>query len=324
MNSRLCRKLELDFPLIQSGMGGITSPELVAAVSNAGCAGVLGFYKFNGDQIRDQIARTASLTDRCFGVNLIPEIVNRDFLLAQLQSIFDNAPKNIFLLFYGLPEDSVWEFCRQHSFVFFAQVAHHEVEEGIRMGFDGLVLQGIEAGGHLLGTLDLDDSLRETAELFSDTILVVSGGIGSGTQLARFMNEYQQVDGALCGTLFVATTESLAHGLYKEKILESNFSHTTICDTFVYGWPGRRHRVLSNRVTENAELPSSFIATIRIGQTKNAIPRFSANVPTIYTEGAINEMAMYCGKSCEEISEIKPASEVIDQFKQEFAEKYKR
>ena len=67
-----CSLLHIRFPIIQAGMaGGFTTPELVAAVSNAGALGVLGASRLTPEQTRNQILRIKTLTNQPFGVNLL-------------------------------------------------------------------------------------------------------------------------------------------------------------------------------------------------------------------------------------------------------------
>ncbi len=72
LHTPLCEVLRIRYPIIQAGMGGgITTPELVAAVSNAGALGILGATGFTPEQTRDQIRRIRTLTNQSFGVNLL-------------------------------------------------------------------------------------------------------------------------------------------------------------------------------------------------------------------------------------------------------------
>ena len=70
MRTPLCDLLGVRYPIIQSGMGRIAGPELVAEVSSAGGLGILAGLGLPGDELRRQIGRVRELTDRPFGVNL--------------------------------------------------------------------------------------------------------------------------------------------------------------------------------------------------------------------------------------------------------------
>jgi nitronate monooxygenase len=86
LHTGLCELLNIKYPVIQAGMGGHTTPELVAAVSNAGGLGILGASRLTAQQLKDAIQKIKSLTNRPFGVNLVlapPEPGNKDVALAQ-------------------------------------------------------------------------------------------------------------------------------------------------------------------------------------------------------------------------------------------------
>ncbi len=78
LRTRLCDLLGIRHPILLAGMGRASTPELAAAVSNAGGLGVLGAAACGPDQLRDWIRRTRALTDRPFGVDtLLPASVRR-------------------------------------------------------------------------------------------------------------------------------------------------------------------------------------------------------------------------------------------------------
>src|SRR6266540_2477672 len=70
LRTSLCDLLRIEYPILQSGMGGVAGPELVAEVSRAGGLGILAALRLTGDQLRTGIRRVRELTDRPFGVNL--------------------------------------------------------------------------------------------------------------------------------------------------------------------------------------------------------------------------------------------------------------
>ncbi|MEE2891573.1 MAG: nitronate monooxygenase [Pseudomonadota bacterium] len=95
IRTRICDLLEIEHPILLAGMGGASTPELAAAVSNAGGLGVLGAAACGPRQLREWIQRTRALTDKPFGVDtLLPASVRRQ---AQLDSSTD-GPKPADLL----------------------------------------------------------------------------------------------------------------------------------------------------------------------------------------------------------------------------------
>src|SRR5262245_30962273 len=78
LHTPLCDILGIEYPIVLAGMGGASTPELAAAVSNAGGLGVLGAAGCGPKLLRDWIKRTRSLTDKPFGVDtLLPASVRR-------------------------------------------------------------------------------------------------------------------------------------------------------------------------------------------------------------------------------------------------------
>jgi nitronate monooxygenase len=70
LRTSICDLLQIDYPVLQSGMGRIAGPELVAEVCRAGGFGILAGLGLGGDALRKQVRRVRELTDRPFGVNL--------------------------------------------------------------------------------------------------------------------------------------------------------------------------------------------------------------------------------------------------------------
>src|SRR5262245_13970316 len=66
----LCDLLGIDYPILQSGMGGVAGPDLVAEVSSAGGLGILAGLRLTAAQLRERIGQVRARTDRPFGVNL--------------------------------------------------------------------------------------------------------------------------------------------------------------------------------------------------------------------------------------------------------------
>lgn len=85
LKTRICDLLEIEHPIVLAGMGGASTPELVAAVSNAGGLGVLGAAACGPTELRAWIRRTRELTDKPFGVDtLLPASVRRQQQLSEL------------------------------------------------------------------------------------------------------------------------------------------------------------------------------------------------------------------------------------------------
>lgn len=317
----LCARLGIDFPLLQAGMGGVAGPELAAAVAQAGAGGVLALYRMRPDAISAALAQTRALTMRAFGVNLIPELMRPVALASQVEAVLADAANPAFFVFYGLPPDELAARVIEAGRALLVMVGDSaDACRAAGQGASAVVLQGTEAGGHLLGRQRAIDLLVETRALVPDLPLLVAGGIGDGAQFRRF--EHSGADGCLCGTLFVATQESRAHPRYQERIVAAGAADTMITGMFDVGWPDRPHRVLRNALTAmpHRALPTAFIASAAVGGAARPHPiaRYSAMVPTRETQGSIDEMVMYCGESAERIDTLMSAGERVRRFVAEY------
>ncbi|MFJ2743730.1 NAD(P)H-dependent flavin oxidoreductase [Streptomyces sp. NPDC087440] len=308
----LAEVLGVEVSLLQSGMGGVAGSELACAVSNAGAAGCAGGYKLVGEALSAMLARLVAGTDRPVGVNLIPEVVGDAELERQVAQVLAETPRRVHLSFFGMPRSPVLAGVAAAGRAAVVQVG--TVEDGVRAAASGAVVvaQGIEAGGHLLGTARRDDLVAALRTRVPDACLVAAGGIGSPRQAARALAA--GADGVLLGTAFVVAHESRAHPVFKAAVTGAGAHDTVITDVYEIGWPGRRHRVLATSVTADPHQPRTFIGRTVVEGRPYLIPRFSSAVPTEATTGRIEEMALYCGLSCADVPEERAAADVVRGF----------
>jgi nitronate monooxygenase len=179
MRATLAGVLGLEVSLLQSGMGGVAGAELACAVSNAGAAGCVGGYKLVGDVLSAILNRLTAGTDRPVGVNLIPEVVGPDELDRQVAQVLEETPRHVYVSLFGMPDDAVFERIVAAGRRLVVQVG--SVEDGVHAAAHGAVVvaQGIEAGGHLLGTSQRDELVAALRAQLPDACLVAAGGIGS-------------------------------------------------------------------------------------------------------------------------------------------------
>ncbi|MFJ9566073.1 NAD(P)H-dependent flavin oxidoreductase [Streptomyces fuscichromogenes] len=314
--------LPVAFPLVQAGMGGIATPQLAAAVSDAGALGTIALYKLSADSCRAAVLETATLTSRPFGVNVIPEVVGDPLLRAQVTAAANAMPDDrpMVLNSYGLPPSWLASELEGSRFTLMVQVGTPaDAARAADLGARTVVLQGTEAGGHLLGQLPLTELLTKTRALNPPVHLVAAGGIEDGRRLCE-LGELG-AEGWLLGTAFVAARESGAHELYKTALIDADgAADTVVSDRFEIGWPGRRHRVLRSTVTDSpSPLPSQFIAWTSVAGRRHPVPRGSAAVPTTETTGRIDEMARYAGQGCGAVRAVLPAADIVDAFRHSHA-----
>ncbi|MFI5800371.1 NAD(P)H-dependent flavin oxidoreductase [Streptomyces sp. NPDC051677] len=321
-HGRLPAGLPVSFPLVQAGMGGIATPRLAAAVSDAGALGTIALYKLAADSCRAAVVETAALTARPFGVNVIPEVAGDTLLRAQVgaavQAMPDDRP--MVLNSYGLPPAWLTSELEGSRFTLMVQVGTpDDAVRATELGARTVILQGTEAGGHLLGQLPLDELITGTVALNAPAYLVAAGGIADGRRMRRVCE--LGAEGWLLGTAFVAARESGAHELYKSALIDAGGEgDTVVSDRFEIGWPGRPHRVLRSPVTDSpSPLPSQFIAWTSVAGERHPVPRGSAAAPTTETTGRIDEMARYAGHGCGAVRAVLPAADIVAALRESHA-----
>lgn len=225
-------RLGIATPVVQAGMGGgLSRHELAAAVSEAGGLGTIAVS--GGAAIASQLAAARRLTAAPIAVNLLLPFARRDWFEAA-------AGADVVVTFWGTPRrrtPGVW--MHQCGSVAEARSAH-------AAGADAVIVQGVEAGGHVRGVvpaLELHERVR--AELPSDYPTLLAGGIAERADVQRALEA--GACGAVAGTRFLLSDESRAHPEYKRRALEA--TDTVLTELFGLGWPAP-HRVARNAATE--------------------------------------------------------------------------
>jgi nitronate monooxygenase len=312
ISTRFSRLFGTTHPLVQAGMGGVACAELAAAVSKAGGLGMLGMIGMPPALIRDQIRRTRALTERPFGVNLVPAVMPGGRIDAELDACLEERVA-VVSLFWCDPTPFVGR-CHAAGARLMLQVgAVEEARGAAAAGVDAIIVQGIEAGGHVRGTVALTALLPAVRDAVGSLPVLASGGIADGRGLAAALA--LGADGAWVGTRFVASDESAAHSEYKRRLVEApDGDATTHTTAFAVGWPDAPHRVLRNALTEGAPPPDGTVARVRFGELVVDVPAFSTIPPTIHTEGRTDLMANYAGQGVGLIHEVLPAAAIVERI----------
>src|SRR5205814_4825255 len=110
-----------------------------------------------------------------------------------------------------------------------------EAKRALGEGADGLVVQGVEAGGHLVGVLPALEALAAVQAVTRGHPLLVAGGIAEHDDVRRALDA--GADAAVAGTRFLLTNECAAHPLYKQRVIAAE--RTLETRLFGFGWPMR-------------------------------------------------------------------------------------
>lgn len=314
--------LGFDYGVVQGPLGpDISGPELVAAVANAGGIGILRAPDWEAPEyLRELIQKTRTLTNKPFGVGIVLAFPHKE----NIKVVLDERVAQLHVSWGEYPRELVSE-AHQAGVKVIHQVGRFEEAEKAKIaGVDAIIVQGREAGGHIIGQDGLMPLLPRVVDLVSDCDIpvIAAGGIVDGRGYVAALALGAQ--GVCLGTRFVATVESFAHPLYKQKLVE--FDKTEYTNVFGRSrWPGAPHRVLQTPffedcrhlpVHENEEIQPVVGHSIIHGMKKD-IRRFAGTVPNATTMGDIDSMVMYAGQGVGLIREILPAGEVVKRLVEE-------
>jgi NAD(P)H-dependent flavin oxidoreductase YrpB (nitropropane dioxygenase family) len=288
------KMLGCQHPIILGAMGVICNPELVAAVSEAGGYGLLATaFLQNVDVLRGQIQETKKLTGNPFGANvfamnpLVPELIE---ILAeegvQAVTVSGGSPKEIIPMLHEKNMKAI-------VVVPTADVAR----KAEALGADAIVAEGSESGGMQgfkgASTLVLVPAVADLVKI----PVIAAGGIGDsrGYEAAFALG----AQGVQIGTRFIATKECIAHNNYKDIIVESQETGTSLVDL------GRfRIRALQTKLVEGM-----------IQGTENTDKAFTVEaVEASWLKGDIGAGVLPAGEVSGLISSVPTVKELIDEM----------
>ncbi|SHG00531.1 NAD(P)H-dependent flavin oxidoreductase [Ornithinibacillus halophilus] len=233
--NNICDMLQINYPIIQGGMGNISNAPLAAAVSEAGGLGTIGCGTMSPEEVEEIILSTKRLTDKPFAINIAITVTEYTEELITL-AIKHNVP--VVSLSAGNPAPYI-PLLHEHQIKVIAIVA--AVKHAMKAeaaGADILVAEGFEAAG-INSNLELTTFtlIPQIVQQVNIPVLA-AGGIGDGKGLAAAM--MLGASGVQMGTRLIATKEAPFHDSYKQHLLEANGTDAMIIGRSL----GRIRRVL--------------------------------------------------------------------------------
>jgi len=312
----LLERLGVEIPVVQAGMGGgISRHELAASVSEAGGLGTIGVS--GAAAIRRELEAARELTARPVAVNVLLPFAHRDW--------FDAAAEaDVVVTFWGRPRRrtlGVW--IHQCGSVAEARAAE-------AAGADGVILQGVEAGGHIRGTLSaLELFDRAASALPGDYPLFLAGGVAERGDVQRALEA--GASGVVAGTRFLLSEESRAHPGYRDRLLAAR--ETILTELFGAGWPAP-HRVVANAATDRwlradrgvpllnrainhmlapgaRHVPESVLARMVRAQRPGSRLLSPAGPTDDRPATLVDAGALYAGEAVARIDDVRPAAELV-------------
>lgn len=303
--------------------GGLAGATLAAAVANAGGLGTLGLV--TPGQLRAAIDHVrAEAARRAIAVNLLLPFVTRRHV-----AVCVDARVDVVVLAFGENHRLVEHLREAGIFVFLMVGTQAQARNAIAWGADGLIAQGREAGGHLVGTLPALDFLPQALAAAGNRPVFLAGGIATASDTRAALAA--GASGVIAGTRFLMTHEANANREYQRRIA---FADNTI-ETNLFGlsWP-LRHRVVPNAATRRwchsdgraKALPTALNRISRplsvLGYLDaGALLRLQSPARPIFTPLApvaempdvwVDRAALYAGDTARRISEVTSAAKAVE------------
>jgi nitronate monooxygenase len=349
LTNKYLTDLGLDHPIMQAPMGGGPStPELVAAVCEAGGMGWLACAYLTPKQIREQVKAVRKLTSRPFGLNLFvggwarnadrtqvasmmrllkdmhaelglepPGVpgIPADPFPSQFEAVVDARPA-AFSFTFGIPRsDDIARLKELGVSAIGTATTVREAKILATSGVDAVIAQGEEAGAHrgtFAGTFE--QSMVPTLDLVraitreTDLPVLAAGGLMDGFDVAAALEA--GASAALLGTAFLACPESGASAAYKEALLNAREDDTVVTRAF----SGRPARGLRNRFVREVEDSATEIPPYPL---QNALTRPMRQAAA--DRGDAGRLSLWAGRGVARIRKM-PAAELVGTMRSELAE----
>jgi NAD(P)H-dependent flavin oxidoreductase YrpB (nitropropane dioxygenase family) len=309
LHTPICELLGIRHPVVLGGMGSATTPQLVAAVSEAGGLGILSASHQSPDRQRAEVEEIRSLTDAPFGLNHLLFQVDEERLAATIEC----SPRVL---------STAWAWPSQ-DLRRFAELAHaagglfmhmaSTVGEAVRAaeaGADVIVAQGTEGGGHVgqMGTMPL---VRMVVRAVSPLPVLAAGGIADGSGLAGALG--LGAEGVLLGTRFLATPEAPIPARHKQAIVDHDGHDTFLTEIpdLIAGrvWPGALTRTTRNRLMER------WIG--REWEVRQQRVSIAAGMAEARARGDVDEFHLAMGQTAGLIDDIESAATIVERIVRE-------
>jgi enoyl-[acyl-carrier protein] reductase II len=294
-NNKICQLLNIQYPIIQGGMAGISESKLVSAVSNAGGLGTIGSGLMPANWLEKEIEKTKALTKNPFAVNIFLQNPKLEELIKlivknQIQIVFTGG---------GNPLPYFPHFQAAGIKIIPVVPSPRLAKKMEDNGADAVVVEGLEAGGHIGDNTTLC-LIPQSKKLLRKIPLIAAGGVyDAKTARAAFL---LGADGIQMGTRFLATKECIVSETYKRKIVDSTADDITV----VLRFTGHPIRVIKNKLAQDwqkLEEKGAFPEEIKAERIAGSLGGED-----------IENLPLLAGISAAGISEIKSCREVIQEI----------
>lgn len=287
-------------------MGGVSTPELAGHVAKAGALGMLCEFDVAPGPERMQTALDIA-DGGAVGMGFFGHWLDGDLATFETAA----ATLRVVEVFWTDPDAAVVARARNNGPALVAwQVGTVDAAlAAADVGCDFVVVQGVEAGGHVCAVAPLRELLDGVLGRVAIPV-VAAGGITTSRQAADVIG--LGAAGVRVGTRFVAAVESGAHPDYVQALIDARDGDETVVTTvFAGGWPDAPHRVLRSAVTAVEALADDTVGYVAGGGQRHPIARYDVSPPGRDAEGHIDAMALYAGMGVGDVRAAEPAADIV-------------
>jgi enoyl-[acyl-carrier protein] reductase II len=333
MNNKLLDKvfkrgrdfLGVKYPFLCGAMTWISDPKLVSTVCNAGGFGCLAGGNAPVEVLEQQIKETRALTDKPFAINIITIAPAYEDHMRLLERV-----KVPFVIFAGsFPREKEVKRVKATGAKVMCFASTDSIAyRMLKYGADALILEGMEAGGHV-GHVSLIVLLQQLLFEIKDVPVFVAGGIGTGKMCAHLF--LMGASGVQLGTRFAASEECCAHPDFKEKFVKANARDAVSTPQFDSRLPVVAVRALRNRgLEEFGILQLKLLKQMDEGtigrQTAQAeVEKYwMGALRRAVVDGDLERGSLMAGQSVGLVHSIKAVKTIIDELVSDTAAELKR
>ena len=301
------------YAILCGAMSWVSEHNLVAAISNAGGFGVIACGAMTPDLLDAEIAATKALTTKPFGVNLITMHPQ----LFELIEVCGRHGVGHVVLAGGIPPKGSVEAIKGFGakvIVFAPTLAL--AKKLLRSGGDALVIEGMEAGGHI-GPVSTSVLAQEILpELAEEHLVFVAGGIGRGEAIAGYLE--MGAAGVQLGTRFACATESIAHPDFKKAFFRAGARDAVASVQIDPRLPVIPVRALKNKGSDLFNTKQREVANlldqgnVEMAEAQLQIERYWAGaLRRAVIDGDIEHGSLMAGQSVGMVTKEEPVADII-------------
>ena len=310
---RGCEFLGSEHAILCGAMSWVSERGLVSAISNAGGFGVIACGAMTPELLDAEIAGTKALTDRPFGVNLI----TMHPMLFDLIAVCARHKVSHVVLAGGIPPKGSVEAIKEGGakVICFAPTLALG-KKLLRSGADALVIEGMEAGGHI-GPVSTSVLAQEILPaLAAESLVFVAGGIGNGAMIAAYLE--MGACGVQLGTRFACAAESIAHADFKKAFFRASARDAVASVQVDPRLPVIPVRALKNKGTEEFTAKQIEVAKlldagqVDMGEAQLQIEHFWAGaLRRAVIDGEVESGSIMAGQSVGMVTKEEPVTDII-------------